>query len=108
MVTTQPATPPAIEGVSMFYSVLDSTAEQVNSFEKLRVMQRFAVVANKEHDSLMAFARSLAGNPVTAALAAQMAEAWGDLAEAMEDRGDDLRRVLMAGEVPCRAGAGAR
>ena len=89
--------PPELEGACIFFAMLDSGPKQVNSYEKLDMMQKFIDQAQVEHCRLLDFAVHTAANPVTASLAAQMAEAWGALQQALSDRHFDLRRILMAG-----------
>lgn len=95
METTQ--IPTDLQGASIFFAMLDSGPRQVNSFEKLEMMQHFIDQAQTEFARLNDFAVHTAANPVTASLAAQMAEAWGYLYQALVDRQFDLRRMLMAG-----------
>lgn len=89
--------PTELHGASIFFAMLDSGPKQVNSYEKLDKMQAFVDQAQFEHCRLLDFAVHTAANPTTATLAAQMAEAWGALRQALSDRHWELRRVLMAG-----------
>jgi hypothetical protein len=95
--------PDDLQGPCLFLSMLDSTSAQINSFEKLAKFDQFVAAANCEFSRLTAFATSTAASSESTLLAAEMAECWEHLADALACKSNQFRRLLMAGQ----AGQGA-
>lgn len=87
--------PYELEGLGLFFAMLDSTPKEINDWQKLQKMQPFIDSAMLEHNRLMAFAENTAAHPQTAELAACMAECFAALAGALAGRQHEIRRVLM-------------
>ena len=90
--------PDDMQGPCLFLAMLDSTEAQVNSYEKLAKFDQFVAAANRESSRLAAFATSTAASSESTLLAAQMAECWEHLADALACKSNQFRRLLMAGQ----------